>query len=193
MSEILQTPSAEPILTEDGFIVDPVSGEIAGLSEISPNEDLKSQTEKYLERRARVNARAEGLRREMDVLIAGVRERFETMIREQESRIKWLDHVFGPGAQAFAAERLSGGKAKSLKLPWGTIGFRAKPERFAVLQPDAALEWAKANLPGAVQVKESVLVSEIPQAARPHLPAGVFEWRQAGTEQEFYVKHGGDA
>jgi hypothetical protein len=60
---------------------------------------------------------------------------------------------FGAQLEAFARaeiEQLRG--RKSLKLPAGTIGFRAQPLRVHIQDEAQALEWARKNCPAAVRL-----------------------------------------
>lgn len=205
----------ETFTTEDGYIVDSETGEVVGHKDAIGGEDLAITVERFLERRARANAAAEGLRREMNVLVAGITERFETRIREQERKIEWLDVSFEPLAKQFALEKIAyQGKGKSIKTAWGTLGFRASRESTKIVDnPTAVLFCAehcpealdltipsdrlspeiRAELIGDSEASVKVLVSRIPVEKRGGLPVGAFEYRPAGVDQDFYIKHGGDA
>jgi hypothetical protein len=134
------------IITDDGAIVDPESGEILGyqdaplISDDPVPDDVdpavvkrheKELVEFYLERRARANARKTGLESEMNLLIAGIQERFETMVKEQERKIAFLDGYYGDVASKYTEAEIGELAAKvknapkSIKLAYGTMGFRA--------------------------------------------------------------------
>lgn len=60
---------------------------------------------------------------------------------------------FGAQLEEFAragVEQLHG--RKSLKLPAGTVGFRAQPLRVHIHNEEQALEWARTNCPAAVRL-----------------------------------------
>jgi phage host-nuclease inhibitor protein Gam len=124
--------------TDDGYLVDESTGEIVGMAEpIDEAADRKALVEAYLERRARAEAKRKALQHEMNLLIAGICERFETQIREQERKVVWLDGRFRDQARQFAMEELaySGKAGKSLKTAWGTLSFRKSRESTKVLDP----------------------------------------------------------
>ena len=57
-------------------------------------------------------------------------------------------------------------KAKTWTCPFGTVGFRTIAPKVAVEAEDVALEWAKRNCPAAIKLKESILVSQLPEPIR---------------------------
>lgn len=141
-----QVADSKFIITEDGAIVDPVSGEILGYQDaplISDDpvpadadpEVLKRETEEivsfYIERRARAVAREAGLKTEMELLVSGIRERYETMIKEQERKVAFLDSYYEGVASKYAEEQIGELAAKvknapkSIKLSYATLGFRS--------------------------------------------------------------------
>ncbi len=93
--------------------------------------------------------------------IARIRARAAELKQAWEARIAWLDERYGESLKAFAAANLEGKKVRSIKLLSGVVGFRKNPSSLAIVDKDAALEWAKANLPDAIKVVESVGVSPL--------------------------------
>ncbi|HEX6938604.1 MAG TPA: host-nuclease inhibitor Gam family protein [Longimicrobiales bacterium] len=83
------------------------------------------------------------------------------------------------------------GKAKSRKLPHGTFGSRTVPPKLEIEDEMAALAFAKAQVPDAVRVRESVLVSELKTwwQSTGILPDGC---REVPAEERFYVTAGGE-
>jgi hypothetical protein len=53
-------------------------------------------------------------------------------------------------------------KGKTWTCPYGSIGFRTVAPRVAVEAEDTALAWARKNCPAAIKIKESILVSQLP-------------------------------
>jgi len=141
-------------LTEDGAMIDPETGEIVAYVE-SPAQDPREEVVDWvLERRARAEARRIGLEAERDALIDGIRARFESQIREQSRRVEWLDRQYGHVLQEYAARALEGGKSKSLKRAFGTIGFRASRPKLVIDDHAAAgIALAQDGHPEAVEVK----------------------------------------
>lgn len=216
-----------PIQTLDGYIVDPDTGEVLGSTDPRP-EETKAQVDWYLQKRALAEANKDALTHEMNLLIAGIRERFETRIAEQERKLVWLDANNEGVARQFAMEQIafSGKSLKSFKHAWATLGFRASRETLKVTDaekafsalvdgetvkyepirltfdlgqfPDDEMGRDQAQLvviagelmktkPDAVKV--DILTSRIEGPDRETLPDDAFEFRPAGLEQEFYIKH----
>lgn len=90
-----------------------------------------------------------------------IRENAETMARQAENDAAFLELRFGQALQDLARRELAGSHRKSLPLYHGTIGWRTQAARVVIAgdkdaQAAAALEWAKANLPEAVCMKETL-------------------------------------
>ena len=134
------------IITEDGAIVDPESGEVLGyqnaplISDDPVPDDVdpavvkrqeKELVEFYIERRARAIARKVGIEAEMNLLLAGIRERFESKLKEEDRKVDFLDHYYGDVASRFTTDEIAELAAKSKKAPksvklnYATLGFRA--------------------------------------------------------------------
>ena len=54
-------------------------------------------------------------------------------------------------------------KAKTWTCPYGTVAFRTILPKVAVETEDLALAWARKNCPAAIKLKESILVSQLPE------------------------------
>jgi phage host-nuclease inhibitor protein Gam len=68
------------------------------------------------------------LRRRYEDEIERVKEQTAKIVSGLESRLRSLE-FFRPVAEDTARRLIGGGKAKSVKLVWGTIGFRTSPPR----------------------------------------------------------------
>jgi Bacteriophage Mu Gam like protein len=55
------------------------------------------------------------------------------------------------------------GRRKSLALPAGQVGFRGLPARLVVDDEARVIEWAKTNLPDAVEMVEKLSKSQLKQ------------------------------
>lgn len=157
--EVIETETNDPVVIEehDGALVNELTGEVLGYAgspfcpppmtipegvELSEAElaALKAERDAQLnaavtwatERRARAEAAMKAKTFERDMLIAGINERFEGQIKEQKRRIDWIDNCYGPAMKEFAKNQLEGGKQKSVKLPWATLGFRATKGKLEV-------------------------------------------------------------
>ena len=114
-----------------------------------------------------------------------IRENAELMARECERKAEHLEWKYGANLQAWLRAELAGGKKRSIRLFHGVVGFRTKPAAVVVLNPVAALDWAKRNQPEAVLEaldkkalnEDFVAVGEIAGFAR-----------LAPAEEQFYIK-----
>lgn len=71
---------------------------------------------------------------------------------------------------------MEGSKTKTYTTPFGKLSFRTVPGKWNVIDEAKAIGWAKREHPGAVRVKESLLISELkgvelPQFAFEEVPA----------------------
>ena len=95
-------------------------------------------------------------------------ENFKKMIGKHQARLEWLEMHYGKELEAYAMSQLprkADGtyKVKTWTCPYGTVAFRTVAPKVAVEAEDVALEWAKKNCPAAIKLKESILVSQLPE------------------------------
>ena len=91
-----------------------------------------------------------------------------TELRRAEREERFLLERFGLQLEAWARERLAEGRVRgrSIRLPAGTIGFRATPPHVAVTDEPALLRWCRLQLPLAIRVREHVLKSAVQEHVR---------------------------
>jgi phage host-nuclease inhibitor protein Gam len=93
-----------------------------------------------------------------------------TELRRAEREERFFLERYGPQLEAWARQRLTEGRArgKSVRLPAGTVGFRATPPHLAVTDEPALLRWCKSHLPRAVRtrVREQVLKNALQEHVR---------------------------
>lgn len=124
---------------EDGYIIDAETGEVLGMVDALPVQDEQTYSEKLklvdwaLERRARANAHMIAKRQEMELLIAGIRERFEADVKAEERKIAWIDRCYTDLFKEVARTEIEGTTKKSTKRPWGTLKFVASKGKTEVL------------------------------------------------------------
>ena len=70
----------------------------------------------------------------MNSLIEGVRKRFEPLIQEQARKIEFIDYNYKAAMMEFAATelQLTNSTKKSIKFPWGTLGFTSSKGKLEV-------------------------------------------------------------
>lgn len=125
----------------------------AGLDHRSANSILRRMAEHQREIAHIEEQRQEELER--------INARADELRQAHERRVEWLEERYGDLLREFAEKELDGKKVRNIKLLSGTIGFRRNPSSLAILDGNAAVEWAKANLPDAVKVVESVPVTPL--------------------------------
>lgn len=125
-----------------------------------PQTDEQRLIARYSRRRLLLTAEAERIREQLDAMIRGI-----------EREISTLDYLYEWQARQIVARMLTG-KARSIKTPWGTLGFR-KYDGFIAIRDEKELT-------------EAALASE-------HM-AGVLktEWRVSKSGLNQYFKETGD-
>ena len=89
------------------------------------------------------------------------------MIGRHTARLEWLEAKYNSQLADYAMSQLprkadGSLKGKTWTCPFGSIGFRTVAPRVAVEAEDVALAWARKNCPAAIKIKESILVSQLP-------------------------------
>ena len=182
MQETINDPAVVPeiVILEDGAMLNLATGEIVGYQDAPPLREeftivpaeeetlqatrdretaqkaldllVKEEATWAVERHAFANARKIGIEAEMNLLIAGIKERYETMVKEQEHKLSYLERTYGPVMEQYAKAELVGKKEKSIKLPYGTIGYRSSAGSTEVSDPKRAAFTLLQQTPKAVKV-----------------------------------------
>ena len=123
-------------------LVDEIREEFAMVDPGAPiADDAVNQAHRYIRLRARYAAEIERLKAQQTA-----------MMNEAQRRLTSLDWMFADQTRETVRRMLEGGKAKSIRTPWGTAGFRKLNDRLLV--NDATLVIAaveNGNLPGNVE------------------------------------------
>lgn len=113
------------------MIVEEVAGDVE-----SCRVDEVDEHRALLEKFARINARYEAEE-------TRVKDQLKAYLSEINAKRLRLWSVLGPGAEAVAKQLLAGQKTKSIKLAFGTAGFRTTPQKFEVEDEAAVIAWAE--------------------------------------------------
>lgn len=150
----------------DGELWDEVTGEYAGPASnwIKGNESPEDLALLVMRKRMDVEANIMAEKAKMDAVV----ENFRKMIGKHVARLEWLEAQYNAQLQDYAMSQLprkADGtlKGKTWTCPYGTVGFRTVAPRVAVEAEDVALAWARKNCPAAIKLKESILVSQLPE------------------------------
>ena len=76
-------------------------------------------------------------------------------VRRAERDERWFLDRFGPQLERWARQELAarGGRARSLKLPGGQLGFRSTPPTLQTVETSALKVWCELHLPSAVRLR----------------------------------------
>jgi hypothetical protein len=97
----------------------------AELGETDPGPMAQTEDEMTLDRVLRLRGR-------LTAEYERVKDQTDAMLKQLENRIKGVDYVYQPILEDIA-KRLITGKVKSLKRPYGTVGFRTTQPRLEVV------------------------------------------------------------
>jgi len=89
-----------------------------------------------------------------------IKLRAEVLSEAHNNRIEYLLDHYSDMLEKFTAVELTE-KARSVKLLYGTLGFRKSPATLEVTDENALMAWAKANLPDAVKTVETILKTPV--------------------------------
>jgi hypothetical protein len=94
---------------------------------------------------------------------------------------------FTPALTDFTREQIEGKKERSVKLLFGSLGFRKRPDTLEVTDEAAAVVWAREHVPDAVKVTTSLLKTPVKEYVQGtgEVPPGC-EYHKG--EDEFYIK-----
>jgi hypothetical protein len=150
----------------DGELWDEVTGEYAGPASgwIKGNESPEDLALLVMRKRMDVEANIMAEKAKLDAIVENARK----MIAKHTARLEWLESQYNAQLQDYAMSQLprkADGtlKGKTWTCPYGTVGFRSVAPRVTVESEDVALAWARKNCPAAIKLKESILVSQLPE------------------------------
>ena len=150
----------------DGELWDEVTGEYAGPASgwIKGNESPEDLALLVMRKRMDVEASIMAEKAKLDAIVENARK----MIAKHTARLEWLESQYNSQLQDYAMSQLprkadGSLKGKTWTCPYGTVGFRTVAPRVAVEAEDTALAWARKNCPAAIKIKESILVSQLPE------------------------------
>lgn len=153
----------------DGELWDEETGEYAGPASgwISGDETPEDLALLVMRKRMDIEASIEAEKAKLDTITNNIVK----MIARHTARLEWLEHQYNAQLADYAMSQLprkADGtlRSKTWTCPYGTVGFRTIAPKVAVEAEDVALEWAKKNCPAAIKLKESILVSQLPEPIR---------------------------
>lgn len=181
----------------DGFVVDAETGEILGHADVKPEfrVDTEEAVDWVLRKMGRAEAELVAVDNDPDVLWATtILANAERIRKEKQKRLDWLHARFDAELGAFAKAELArtGAKGKTYKRVTGAISFRTVKGGLRVADEHEAIQTAKIlGWEGAIKVKESFLISALPDEVKAELVAGITgdTWsREDGCRKAFTVQ-----
>jgi hypothetical protein len=176
------TAAADAIREEMAeFDAEQIRSEIAAvdIGNLAKDED-EAILLRYLRRRSQVQAE-----------ITHIAEQTKALLRTLENRVKALDYVYLGQVEAIARKKITG-KVKSLKTPFGVVGFRSNPggifvEDEAKLIEEATLAPDDSPLKKMYELSPKVKRAEVTAhfKASGEIPPGC---NVKDSEERFYVK-----
>jgi hypothetical protein len=116
-----------------------------------------------------------------------VKEWARRELRRAEREEEFFLHAYGRQLEDWAQAQIAQGRRKSIKLPAGTVGYRADPPRLDVLDDRKLIEWCRSSLPTALKIETHILKQHIKDhfTITGEIPDGV-TITEGG--QRFYVR-----
>lgn len=171
---VFDPPADEPQKVDSDALLAEVAAVDVG--DVARTDDEK-QLHRYVKHRFRLTSELTRLKDQMSAMIAGL-----------ENQIERVDFVLAPSAEQITKKLLAGGKAKSLKTPWGKVGFRAQQDEIEVVDDEAVKEQIiEGKLPEDIQkvkieISKSALNKYIKESG--DIPDGV---KVTPRPDKFYV------
>ena len=149
----------------DGELWDEETGEYAGPASgwIKGNESPEDLALLVMRKRMDIEAAIDAETKKMYAIMQNCQNR----IGKHSARLDWLQTQYNAQLQEYAMSQLprkadGSLKGKTWTCPFGSVGFRTVAPRVVVDTEDVALAWARKNCPAAIKIKESILVSQLP-------------------------------
>lgn len=147
------------MIREDGWIIDPSTGEVVGAYGWLDKDDVETEQELWLVQQQilKIESLMIGEQAQMKRIV----EMCEKRIKSLQRRRDWIEQKYGASAFDVAKKLLPKGR-KTYTSPYGEVSFRTTKDRLVIDDQSQAVQWAKLAAPDAVKKVETVLVSKIP-------------------------------
>jgi hypothetical protein len=167
----------------DNELWDDETGEYAGPASgwITGNETPEDLALLVMRKRMDIEAAIDAETAKMHAILANC----TAIIGKQSRRLDWLQRQYDAQLQDFAMSQLprkADGtlKVKTWTCPYGTVAFRTLLPKVAVESEDVALAWVRKNCPAAIKIKESILVSQLPEPIKSAMLENPTDAKKAG-------------
>lgn len=173
----------------------PIDAAMAAMAEdmaalVEPRHPDEVLTDYYSRRSTELDSDAAAVEAKFDLLEQAIMAARQGMLGDIDRRRAALEWHAGREVREIVANEIEGRKAKSIKTPWGTLGYRTKPGRISLVVDDkaAAIEWAGKALPDILKFTPSINTAEAIKAIidGKAIPGARVEMVEA--EEVFYAK-----
>lgn len=156
---------------ESMALVNIITGEIMGYQEIPPENLPDMDIARWIgERRSYHKGRAAALRAEKQVWQDVIDKRFDSRIKRHDSALTWFENTYHNMLLGLAKQLIGDGKKRSAAVGLLLLKFQKTRAKTEVLDEEKAIAYLKlAGLTDAIKVKESILVSMIPDDLKAKL------------------------
>lgn len=185
-ASVEESPEEMIYIDEESMaLINVTTGEVVGYQEIAPEDVGDIDLAKWVgDRRTYHKAKLEGIKAEKQLWIDTINSRYDARIKRHEGAIKWLETTYEDFLFQLAKRLIGTGKKRSVAVGMLLLKLRKTSAKTEVLDEEKALAWLKkAGVTEAVKVKESVLVSMLPDDLKQKL---VKESNQEKTGIAFY-------
>jgi hypothetical protein len=152
-------------IREGNLIIDSETGEVLMDVSFPPERivDSAPDVDALLWRRQRIEFAMAGMEAQKQAIVA----QMSAMIAAEQKKLAYYDR-WNEDLRRYGEQHR--GSAKTIKTPHGSLVFRKVPSRLIVRDgmDAAAILWAKAMLPDAVKVTESLLISVVAKSPGQH-------------------------
>jgi len=170
---VVDQPDEELVIVDEESmaLVNLSTGEVLGYQEIPPENLADMDIARWIgERRAYHKGRAAALRAEKQVWQEVIDKRFDTRIKRHDGALLWFENTYHNMLLGLAKQLIGDGKKRSASIGLLLLKFQKTRAKTEVLDEEKAIAYLKlAGLTDAVKVKESVLVSMIPDDLKAKL------------------------
>jgi len=160
MSETQTT--VEPIV-ENGYLVDPTTGEVLGLAEMPKPEFAVTDEESFnwvMKKILNAEADIQAVKTNSEVIAArAIVANADAIEKQARKKLEWLHTRFTAEIGEYAKQFVTD-KCKTFKSVLGSVSFRKVPSKYVVINEENAIRLAEKMCPEAVKVKKSFLISQ---------------------------------
>lgn len=78
------------------------------------------------------------------------------IINSHIARIEYLMGKYSAMIEKFVQNEIEGKKSRSVKMLYGTAGYRKQPASIEIEDAEKALAWAECNMPTAIRIKRDI-------------------------------------